>query len=145
MFYTSALNQIAYLISHIFHQERVVVPENLTFYLFQKEHFLSCYWNVNSPVLQHHDASLPYLDQYRIDCQQFRVLCHLLSPWSHCANRDSLALWTFRLMDESSDCLINFKQFACVLGMRTTRVCGTFTREFRFGSSAGVYHLPYTI
>ncbi len=29
--------------------------------LFNKEHFLSCYWNVNSPVLQHHDASLPYL------------------------------------------------------------------------------------
>uniref|UniRef100_A0A8C3Y917 TBC1 domain family member 8B n=1 Tax=Catharus ustulatus TaxID=91951 RepID=A0A8C3Y917_CATUS len=82
-----------------------------------KEHFLSCYWCVNSPVLQHHDASLPYLDQYRIDCQQFRVLCHLLSPWSHCANRDSLALWTFRLMDENSNCLVNFKQFACVLGM----------------------------
>uniref|UniRef100_A0A8C0ZI65 TBC1 domain family member 8B n=1 Tax=Cyanistes caeruleus TaxID=156563 RepID=A0A8C0ZI65_CYACU len=83
--------------------------------LFKKEHFLSCYWSANSPVLQHHDASLPYLDQYRIDCEQFRLLCHLLSPWSHCANRDSLALWTFRLMDESSNCLINFKQFACVL------------------------------
>uniref|UniRef100_A0A8C0BAJ5 TBC1 domain family member 8B n=1 Tax=Buteo japonicus TaxID=224669 RepID=A0A8C0BAJ5_9AVES len=93
--------------------------------LFKKEHFLSCYWNVNSPVLQHHDASLPYLDQYRIDCQQFRVLYHLLSPWSHCANRDSLALWTFRLLDESSDCLINFKQFACVLGTRTTHISFT--------------------
>ncbi|NXC73002.1 TBC8B protein, partial [Anhinga anhinga] len=96
--------------------------------LFKKEHFLSCYWNVNSPVLQHHDASLPYLDQYRIDCQQFRVLCHLLSPWSHCANRDSLALWTFRLMDESSDCLINFKQFACVLD---TMYNGSFTDKLK--------------
>ncbi|XP_040470797.1 TBC1 domain family member 8B isoform X2 [Falco naumanni] len=96
--------------------------------LFKKEHFLSCYWNVNSPVLQHHDASLPYLEQYRIDCQQFRVLCHLLSPWSHCANRDSLALWTFRLMDESSDCLINFKQFACVLD---TMYNGSFTDKLK--------------
>ncbi|XP_075576508.1 TBC1 domain family member 8B isoform X3 [Pelecanus crispus] len=96
--------------------------------LFKKEHFLSCYWNVNSPVLQHHDASLPYLDQYRIDCQQFRVLCHLLSPWSHCANRDSLALWTFRLMDESSDGLINFKQFACVLD---TMYNGSFTDKLK--------------
>ncbi|PKU40312.1 tbc1 domain family member hypothetical protein [Limosa lapponica baueri] len=96
--------------------------------LFKKEHFLSCYWNVNSPVLQHHDASLPYLDQYRIDCQQFRILCHLLSPWSHCANRDSLALWTFRLMDESSDCLINFKQFACVLD---TMYNGSFTDKLK--------------
>uniref|UniRef100_A0A8C5X6K3 TBC1 domain family member 8B n=1 Tax=Malurus cyaneus samueli TaxID=2593467 RepID=A0A8C5X6K3_9PASS len=93
--------------------------------LFKKEHFLSCYWSVNSPVLQHHDASLPYLDQYRIDCQQFRVLCHLLSPWSHCANRDSLALWTFRLMDESSDCLINFKQFAY------TMYNGSFTDKLK--------------
>ncbi|NXM07109.1 TBC8B protein, partial [Tyrannus savana] len=96
--------------------------------LFKKEHFLSCYWSVNSPVLQHHDASLPYLEQYRIDCQQFRVLFHLLSPWSHCANRDSLALWTFRLMDESSDCLINFKQFACVLD---TMYNGSFTDKLK--------------
>ncbi|KAM6323279.1 TBC1 domain family member 8B isoform 3-T3 [Podargus strigoides] len=96
--------------------------------LFKKEHFLSCYWNVNSPVLQHHDASLPYLEQYRIDCQQFRVLYHLLSPWSHCANRDSLALWTFRLMDESSNCLINFKQFACVLD---TMYNGSFTDKLK--------------
>uniref|UniRef100_A0A669QP37 TBC1 domain family member 8B n=1 Tax=Phasianus colchicus TaxID=9054 RepID=A0A669QP37_PHACC len=87
---------------------------SITFPL-QREHFLSCYWNVNSPVLEHHDASLPYLEQYRIDCQQFRVLCHLLSPWSHCANRDSIALWTFRLMDENCHGLINFKQFSCVL------------------------------
>ncbi|XP_064015638.1 TBC1 domain family member 8B isoform X1 [Pogoniulus pusillus] len=96
--------------------------------LFKKEHFLSCYWNVNSPALQHHDASLPYLEQYRIDCQQFRLLCHLLSPWSHCANRDSLALWTFRLMDESSHCLINFKQFACVLD---TMYNGSFTDKLK--------------
>ncbi|XP_058704025.1 TBC1 domain family member 8B isoform X1 [Poecile atricapillus] len=96
--------------------------------LFKKEHFLSCYWSANSPVLQHHDASLPYLDQYRIDCEQFRLLCRLLSPWSHCANRDSLALWTFRLMDESSSCLINFKQFACVLDMMYN---GSFTDKLK--------------
>lgn len=83
----------------------------------QKEHFLSCYWKPNSPALKHHDASLPYLDQYRIDCQQFRTLYHLLSPWAHCANRDSLALWTFRLLDENVDGLINFKEFASIWGM----------------------------
>uniref|UniRef100_A0A669Q4T9 TBC1 domain family member 8B n=1 Tax=Phasianus colchicus TaxID=9054 RepID=A0A669Q4T9_PHACC len=109
--------------------------------LFKREHFLSCYWNVNSPVLEHHDASLPYLEQYRIDCQQFRVLCHLLSPWSHCANRDSIALWTFRLMDENCHGLINFKQFSCVLGRRTTHMHSTFTRELHFGSSPERYLL----
>uniref|UniRef100_A0A8C3M5H0 TBC1 domain family member 8B n=1 Tax=Chrysolophus pictus TaxID=9089 RepID=A0A8C3M5H0_CHRPC len=97
--------------------------------LFKREHFLSCYWNVNSPVLEHHDASLPYLEQYRIDCQQFRVLCHLLSPWSHCANRDSIALWTFRLMDENCHGLINFKQFSCVLD---TMYNGSFTDKLKF-------------
>ncbi|XP_063169777.1 TBC1 domain family member 8B [Candoia aspera] len=82
--------------------------------LFKKEHFLSCYWKLTSPALKHHDPSLPYLDQYRIDCQQFRNLHHLLSPWAHCANRDSLALWTFRLLDENVDGLINFKEFASI-------------------------------
>ena len=66
--------------------------------------------------MKHHDPSLPYLEQYQIDCQQFRVLYHLLSPLAHSANRDSLALWTFRLLDENSDCLINFKEFSSAIG-----------------------------
>lgn len=91
-------------------------PPNSSLIILQKEHFLSCYWSMNSPALKHHDPSLPYLDQYRIDCQQFRLLHHLLSPWARCANKDSLALWTFRLLDENLDGLINFKEFACILG-----------------------------
>ncbi|XP_015284110.1 PREDICTED: TBC1 domain family member 8B-like, partial [Gekko japonicus] len=93
-----------------------------------KEHFLSCYWSVNSPALKHHDPSLPYLEQYRIDCQQFRLLYHLLSPWARCANKDSLALWTFRLLDENLDGLINFKEFACVLD---TMYYGSFTHKLK--------------
>ncbi|XP_063288033.1 TBC1 domain family member 8B [Pelobates fuscus] len=81
------------------------------FYLFKREHFLSCYWSLNSSTLSHHDSSLPYLEQYHIDCQQFRTLYHLLSPWAYSPSVDSLALWTFRLMDENSDGLINFKEF----------------------------------
>uniref|UniRef100_A0A8D2L6B3 TBC1 domain family member 8B n=1 Tax=Varanus komodoensis TaxID=61221 RepID=A0A8D2L6B3_VARKO len=94
----------------------------------QKEHFLSCYWNVSSPTLKHHDPSLPYLDQYRIDCQQFRLLHHLLSPWASCANRDSLALWTFRLLDENVDGLINFKEFACAFDIMYH---GSFTHKLK--------------
>ncbi|XP_021097242.1 TBC1 domain family member 8B isoform X3 [Heterocephalus glaber] len=83
--------------------------------IFKKELFLSCYWCLSCPVLKHHDPSLPYLEQYQIDCQQFRMLYHLLSPWAHSANKDSLALWTFRLLDENSDCLINFKEFSSAI------------------------------
>ncbi|TKC35376.1 hypothetical protein EI555_019551, partial [Monodon monoceros] len=83
--------------------------------IFKRELFFSYYWCLSSPVLKHHDPSLPYLEQYQIDCQQFRVLYHLLSPWAHSANRDSLALWTFRLLDENSDCLINFKEFSSAI------------------------------
>ncbi|XP_078544789.1 TBC1 domain family member 8B [Lissotriton helveticus] len=96
--------------------------------LFKKEHFLSCYWSINSPVLKHHDPSLPYLEQYQIDCQQFRVLYHLLSPWAHSANRDSLALWTFRLLDENSDSLINFKEFASAFDVMYN---GSFTNKLK--------------
>ncbi|XP_042830784.1 TBC1 domain family member 8B isoform X3 [Panthera tigris] len=83
--------------------------------IFKKELFFSYYWCLGCPVLKYHDPSLPYLEQYQIDCQQFRVLYHLLSPWAHSANKDSLALWTFRLLDENSDCLINFKEFSSAI------------------------------
>ncbi|XP_062997913.1 TBC1 domain family member 8B [Elgaria multicarinata webbii] len=111
-------------------QDVKISPSNLEelYELFKKEHFLSCYWGVGSPALKHHDPSLPYLDQYRIDCQQFRLLHHLLSPWARCAHRDSLALWTFRLLDENSDGLINFKEFA---GALDVMYHGSFTHKLK--------------
>ncbi|XP_029390202.1 TBC1 domain family member 8B isoform X2 [Mus pahari] len=96
--------------------------------IFKKELFISCYWYLSCPGLKHHDPSLPYLEQYQIDCQQFRVLYHLLSPWAHSANRDSLALWTFRLLDENSDCLINFKEFSSAIDIMYN---GSFTEKLK--------------
>ncbi|XP_021008564.1 TBC1 domain family member 8B isoform X2 [Mus caroli] len=96
--------------------------------MFKKELFISCYWYLSCPELKHHDPSLPYLEQYQIDCQQFRVLYHLLSPWAHSANRDSLALWTFRLLDENSDCLINFKEFSSAIDIMYN---GSFTEKLK--------------
>ncbi|XP_057574800.1 TBC1 domain family member 8B isoform X4 [Hippopotamus amphibius kiboko] len=96
--------------------------------IFKRELFFSYYWCLSSPVLKHHDPSLPYLEQYQIDCQQFRVLYHLLSPWAHSANRDSLALWTFRLLDENSDCLVNFKEFASAIDIMYN---GSFTEKLK--------------
>ncbi|XP_054852200.1 TBC1 domain family member 8B [Eublepharis macularius] len=111
-------------------QDVKISPSDLEdlYELFKKEHFFSCYWNMNGPALKHHDPSLPYLDQYRIDCQQFRLLHHLLSPWARCANNDSLALWTFRLLDENLDGLINFKEFACILD---AMYYGSFTHKLK--------------
>ncbi|KAK7798449.1 hypothetical protein U0070_017442 [Myodes glareolus] len=96
--------------------------------IFKKELFISCYWYSSCPGLKHHDPSLSYLEQYQIDCQQFRVLYHLLSPWAHSANRDSLALWTFRLLDENSDCLINFKEFSSAIDIMYN---GSFTEKLK--------------
>ncbi|KAK2492711.1 hypothetical protein MC885_016843, partial [Smutsia gigantea] len=96
--------------------------------IFKKELFFSYYWRLSHPVLKHHDPSLPYLEQYQIDCQQFRMLYHLLSPWAHSANRDSLALWTFRLLDENSDCLINFKEFSSAIDVMYN---GSFTEKLK--------------
>ncbi|XP_032692968.1 TBC1 domain family member 8B isoform X2 [Lontra canadensis] len=96
--------------------------------IFKKELFFSYYWCLSCPVLKYHDPSLPYLEQYQIDCQQFRVLYHLLSPWAHSANKDSLALWTFRLLDENSDCLINFKEFSSAIDIMYN---GSFTEKLK--------------
>ncbi|OBS79139.1 hypothetical protein A6R68_18463, partial [Neotoma lepida] len=96
--------------------------------IFKKELFISCYWYLSGPGLKHHDPSLSYLEQYQIDCQQFRVLYHLLSPWAHSANRDSLALWTFRLLDENSNCLINFKEFSSAIDIMYN---GSFTEKLK--------------
>ncbi|XP_075691983.1 TBC1 domain family member 8B [Rhinoderma darwinii] len=99
------------------------------YYIFKREHFLSCYWSENnSSILSHLDPSLPYLEQYHIDCQQFRTLYHLLSPWAYSPSVDSFALWTFRLLDENSDGLINFKEFTLAFDLM---VNGSFTDRLK--------------
>ncbi|XP_048461007.1 TBC1 domain family member 8B isoform X1 [Rhincodon typus] len=111
-------------------QEVMFSPKELEdlFELFKKEHFLSCYWIPHSPALKHHDSSLPYLEQYQIDRKQYCTLFRHLSPWSHSANADLLALWSFRLLDENADCLINFKEFSCVLDVMYN---GSFTDKLK--------------
>ncbi|XP_064413645.1 TBC1 domain family member 8 isoform X2 [Latimeria chalumnae] len=83
--------------------------------LFKKEHFVSCYWGMSSPVAQRHDPSKPYIEQYRIDRQQFVNLYNLVSPWVCGLHTDVLAQRTFRLIDENADLLIDFKEFAACL------------------------------
>uniref|UniRef100_I3K4W8 TBC1 domain family member 8B n=1 Tax=Oreochromis niloticus TaxID=8128 RepID=I3K4W8_ORENI len=84
--------------------------------LFKRQHFLSCYWTMNSPALLHHDPSLAYLEQYQLGFQQFSMLFSLLEPWAFCSIKSTLSLWVFRLIDENQDGLINFKEFCCALG-----------------------------
>uniref|UniRef100_A0A673W2P7 TBC1 domain family member 8B n=1 Tax=Salmo trutta TaxID=8032 RepID=A0A673W2P7_SALTR len=89
-----------------------ILLDNL-YALFKRQHFLSCYWTMNSPVLLHHDPSLAYLEQYQLGFHQFRLLFTLLEPWSLCSGNDALFLWAFRLLDENQDGLVNFKEFCC--------------------------------
>ncbi|CAB1327282.1 unnamed protein product [Coregonus sp. 'balchen'] len=86
--------------------------------LFKAEHLTSCYWGSTggSNPTERHDPSLPYLEQYRIDLEQFRGLFSLLFPWAPAngangAHADPLALRFFRLLDHNGDSLINFREF----------------------------------
>ncbi|KAM5192782.1 TBC1 domain family member 9 isoform 1-T1 [Mantella aurantiaca] len=79
--------------------------------LFKSEHMTSCYWGGNSSSIERHDPSLPYLEQYRIDFQQFKAMFILLFPWASGTHTDIMAVRLFRLLDENGDCLINFKEF----------------------------------
>ncbi|KAL1023763.1 hypothetical protein UPYG_G00045800 [Umbra pygmaea] len=89
--------------------------------LFKAEHLTSCYWGSTggSNPTDRHDPSLPYLEQYRIDLEQFRGLFSLLFPWAPANNThaDPLAQRFFRLLDHNGDSLINFREFIGGLGV----------------------------
>ncbi|KAH0615998.1 hypothetical protein JD844_026732 [Phrynosoma platyrhinos] len=79
--------------------------------LFKAEHLTSCYWGGTSNATDRHDPSLPYLEQYRIDFEQFKGMFALLFPWACGTHSDVLAARLFRLLDENGDSLINFREF----------------------------------
>ncbi|XP_026158433.1 TBC1 domain family member 9 isoform X2 [Mastacembelus armatus] len=85
--------------------------------LFKAEHLTSCYWGGSSNPTERHDPSLPYLEQYRIDVEQFKGLFNLLFPWANGAHSDPLAVHFFRLLDQNGDALINFREFINGLGV----------------------------
>lgn len=91
------------------------LPHSL-FVSFQAEHLTSCYWGGSSNPTERHDPSLPYLEQYRIDVEQFKGLFNLLFPWANGAHSDPLAMRFFRLLDQNGDALINFREFISGLG-----------------------------
>uniref|UniRef100_A0A3Q2XHJ3 TBC1 domain family member 9 n=1 Tax=Hippocampus comes TaxID=109280 RepID=A0A3Q2XHJ3_HIPCM len=87
------------------------------FVLFKAEHLTSCYWGGSSNPTERHDPSLPYLEQYRIDAEQFKGLFKLLFPWANGAHSDPLAVRLFRLLDHNGDAFINFREFINGLGV----------------------------
>uniref|UniRef100_A0A8C5Q2D8 TBC1 domain family member 9B n=1 Tax=Leptobrachium leishanense TaxID=445787 RepID=A0A8C5Q2D8_9ANUR len=85
--------------------------------LFKTQHLMSCYWGGNrTSSSSRHDPSLPYLEQYRIDVEQFLELFNQLSPWSCGQHANILAARIFRMLDSNKDSLINFKEFVTGLG-----------------------------
>ncbi|XP_040296783.1 TBC1 domain family member 9B isoform X2 [Bufo bufo] len=84
--------------------------------LFKAQHLMSCYWGGNRTSSNRHDPSLPYLEQYRIDLDQFLELFTQLTPWSFGPHTSILATRIFRLLDTNKDLLINFKEFVTGLG-----------------------------
>ncbi|KGL74833.1 TBC1 domain family member 9B, partial [Tinamus guttatus] len=83
--------------------------------VFKAKYLMSCYWGNNRAAAARRDQSLPYLEQYRIDMEQFKDLFISLTPWSCGTHTPVLAGRLFRLLDENRDSLINFKEF--VTGM----------------------------
>ncbi|MBN3278746.1 TBC9B protein, partial [Polyodon spathula] len=79
--------------------------------LFKAQHIMTCYWGSSSSASEHHDPSLPYLEQYRIDLGQFSQLFGALTPWGCGVHTPVLAARLFRLLDHNKDSLINFKEF----------------------------------
>ncbi|XP_064417431.1 TBC1 domain family member 9 [Latimeria chalumnae] len=85
--------------------------------LFKAEHLTSCYWGGNSSAIDRHDPSLPYLEQYCIDFEQFKGMFAFLFPWACGTHSDVLAGRLFRLLDENGDSFINFREFVVGLSI----------------------------
>ncbi|KAG8455235.1 hypothetical protein GDO86_001434 [Hymenochirus boettgeri] len=83
--------------------------------MFKREHFISCYWEGKCSLLERHDPSRPYAEQYKIDRWQFTNLFRLCSPWICGTHTEVLAERLFRLLDENLDSLIEFKAFVSCL------------------------------
>nr|XP_020137777.1 TBC1 domain family member 9B isoform X3 [Microcebus murinus] len=83
--------------------------------VFKAKHLASQYWGSSSAAAGRRDPSLPYLEQYRIDMDQFQDLFASLTPWACGSHTPVLAGRMFRLLDKNKDLLINFKEF--VTGM----------------------------
>uniref|UniRef100_A0A673JFP4 TBC1 domain family member 9B-like n=1 Tax=Sinocyclocheilus rhinocerous TaxID=307959 RepID=A0A673JFP4_9TELE len=85
----------------------------------------------SSSAAERHDPSLPYLEQYRIDCGQFVQLFSALAPWSCGLHTNTLSSRLFRLLDQNKDSLINFKEFVTGLSewMRLHHSCLVFLEE----------------
>ncbi|KAJ6651161.1 hypothetical protein lerEdw1_000750, partial [Lerista edwardsae] len=79
--------------------------------VFKAKHLMSCYWGNRTAAAQR-DQSLPYLEQYRINIEQFKELFSSLTPWYCGQHTKILAERMFRLLDTNRDALINFKEFA---------------------------------
>lgn len=77
----------------------------------QAKQLASQYWGSSRPAAVRRDPSLPYLEQYRIDTNQFQELFASLTPWACGSHTSVLAGRMFRLLDENKDSLINFKEF----------------------------------
>ncbi|XP_029439110.1 TBC1 domain family member 9B isoform X2 [Rhinatrema bivittatum] len=84
--------------------------------VFKAQHLISCYWGTSRTAAIRHDPSLPYLEQYRIDLEQFKELFTHLTPWTCGQHTPVLAGRLFRLLDRNRDSLINFKEFVTGIG-----------------------------
>ncbi|KAG7463614.1 hypothetical protein MATL_G00178590 [Megalops atlanticus] len=108
-----------------------ISPEDLAdvYDLFKTEYFINLYWGAGAGgSLKHHDPSLPYVEQYRVDRAQFKSLYQLLAPWLCRVHTDNVANRTFNLLDQDQVSLINFRQFA---GWLDTLYCGELNEKIR--------------
>ncbi|KAM9311308.1 TBC1 domain family member 9B [Gastrophryne carolinensis] len=84
--------------------------------LFKAQHLMNCYWGGSRASSNRHDPSLPYLEQYRIDLNQFQDLFTQLTPWTFGPHTTIVVARIFRMLDSNKDSLINFKEFVTGLG-----------------------------
>ncbi|KAF6041305.1 TBC1D8 [Bugula neritina] len=90
------------------------------FTLYKEEYQASIYWRTGekpADITQEYNPNRPYYDLYRVDFTQFKALFLALCPWAQGVAPEPVCVKAFKLLDESNQNTVNFKQFAWCIGV----------------------------
>lgn len=91
------------------------------FIVFREQYVTSKFYRTDPrpaiDIMDKFDPQKPYYEHYRIEFEAFSSVLRGITPWGMSDKGPELALRLFRLLDTRKSNLINFRDFAWILGI----------------------------